>query len=256
MNTLTNAASGGLPSLAELRKGMTVTSQTVDTGGPGSDLLRLVNGKWVYGPSNNEVEAGSVWAINVYAMQKGFVAWTDRYEEDPRTRKRRAIKNEVKGERMVSITAPMPADLPEIFDEAKYLEEDADGNAIPIQWTEQYSMDMICCTGEDRETQICYRTNSVGGRRLVQDILNKIVARLDKEADKPQEEQAIIPLVKLDTSSYTHKVHGEIINPVFTVVDWTTLEGAGTYEADIAGFEDVPDPDDTSPAPVRRRKRR
>lgn len=229
-----------LPSLGDLRKGMATTASTITTSSM-SDLLRLTNGRWVYGQQNTEVESGSLWAVNVHAIEKGFVAWTDRPKGN---------KNEIKGERMVPVTAEMPSELPEMLDDKN--------NNEPVTWSEQYKMELVCCTGQDKKTQVTYKTNSVGGLRVVQDILDQIIAQLDAEDGKDEAEQAIVPILELETDSYMHTTYGETFVPVFTVVGWTTFDGMVTVEEDFAetgapGEEQIEE--QKAAAPARRRRR-
>ena len=50
-------------------------------------------GHWVFGADQTEVDAASLWAVNPFSFVHGFIAWGE---------------GEVLGEKMVSITSPLP----------------------------------------------------------------------------------------------------------------------------------------------------
>jgi hypothetical protein len=50
-------------------------------------------GHWVFGADQTEVDAGSLWAVNPFSFVHGYIAWGE---------------GEVLGEKMVSITTPLP----------------------------------------------------------------------------------------------------------------------------------------------------
>lgn len=163
----------------------------------GMTLLRLVDGEWVYGPENTEVEAESKWAINPASFMHGFVSWLD---------------GSLVGEEMVPIHTPRPAfgNLPN----------------TGAKWQEQVSFVLACVEGEDTGTQVLYKTSSLGGRRAFSEIAQALVNQLEKDENK------IVPLVTLDTSSYRHKKYGKVHEPVLNIVAWADLNASSADDAE------------------------
>lgn len=199
MTQLAKASSNALAALGSLKNNLVNVKSTIVT--PGGDyLLRLVNGRWVYGAENVEVEDGSEWAINPLSLQHGWVAWTD-------YKKR---KNEVLNEVMVPAGHPLPAY------ETLRVVNDEQGN--PVEYAQQLAFQLQCLSGEDEGEQVRYKISSVGGMRAVRDTIDLIVKQLDIDPDNP------VPVVKLTTDTYNHKTWGETYVPVFEVVDWVPLD--------------------------------
>lgn len=239
MNAVTETKPSGLPSLASLKEGIAATAAgiSVNTTG-GAPFLRLLKtGKWVFGQENLEIDPASLWGINPYTIQKGFVAWSDR----------KGAKNEPLAERFVGVTSPMPTDLPEVRD-------DKNGGAV-CTWKESYRFDMACCTGEDKGTVVLYNPTSYGGLKVCQEIMAKLVEHIDGGATDD-----IVPLVKMTSDSYTHKTYGQVINPIFDIVKWSTMDDMTTVEDEAPEAETPAPVEATDPAaeeaPTTRRRRR
>lgn len=232
MSNIAKAGSNALAALGGLKNNLVNVKSSIVT--PGGDyLLRLVNGRWVYGAENVEVEEGSEWAINPLSLSHGWVAWTD-------YKKR---KNEVLNEVMVPASVPLPA-----YDSLREV-KDEQGNAV--EYAQQLSLQLQCLTGEDQGEQVRYKISSVGGMRAVRDVIDLIVKQLDADPDNP------VPVVSLNTDTYQHKVWGETHVPVFEVLDWVPLDD--TIKAPMKDEEEAdPDADlkeEAQPAASRERTR-
>jgi len=190
----------------KLLAGIAQSRATTPMGaGGGKDLLRLIKrGVWVFGQGNEEVQEGSRWAINIYSLQHGYNCWN----KDPKR-----TKNELLGEIMVPMTQPKPA-----------CPEPINGNAFTPQW----GCEMKCLDGDDKDREVLYKTNSVGGKRAFDDLLAKIQAHVPTDREHP------CPVVTLSSESYPHPIHGETWNPILTIVSWVSVQGVAPARAAVA----------------------
>ena len=172
----------------------------------GTAILKMdKTGHWVFGADQTEVDANSLWAVNPFSFVHGYIAWGE---------------GEVLGEKMTSITSP----LPEL--------EAAPPNA-KRGWEEQVGLSMKCIKGEDEGLEVRYTVTSVGGKRAVQSMGIKIAERVDGSPESP------VPVVRLKKEHYMHKSFGRIYTPVFEVEAWIGMEGEAKAEPE---------------APARRRR--
>jgi hypothetical protein len=172
----------------------------------GTAILKMdKTGHWVFGADQTEVDADSLWAVNPFSFVHGYIAWGE---------------GEVLGEKMTSITSP----LPEL--------EAAPPNA-KRGWEEQVGLSMKCIKGEDEGLEVRYTVTSVGGKRAVQSMGIKIAERVDGSPESP------VPVVRLKKEHYMHKSFGRIYTPVFEVEAWIGMEGEAKAEPE---------------APARRRR--
>ena len=148
-------------------------------------------GHWVFGADQTEVDAASLWAVNPFSFVHGFIAWGE---------------GEVLGEKMVSITSPLPE-----------LETAPPG--AKRGWEEQVGLSMKCLSGEDEGLEVRYTVTSVGGKRAVQAMGVKIAERVDTNPESP------VPVVSLGKEHYVHKSYGRIYTPLFDVKKWIGMEG-------------------------------
>lgn len=213
MNAITKASpsANALASIQSLKQGLSNVAATMPTKG-GDPFLRMgKDGEWMYGAENVEVEEGSLWAVNPMSLQHGFACWTD-YTDSKKS-------NELVGERMVQMTAPLPGrhDLP-------------DTGEWNDRWTEQLSFQLKCVSGEDKGEQALYKTTSVGGIRVIRKLIDAIMAQLDADPSKP------VPVIVLDSDSYPHKKWGKIYTPVFDIKHWASFDAA---QPDVEEPEEV-----------------
>ena len=172
----------------------------------GTAILKMdKTGHWVFGADQTEVDADSLWAVNPFSFVHGYIAGGE---------------GEVLGEKMTSITSP----LPEL--------EAAPPNA-KRGWEEQVGLSMKCIKGEDEGLEVRYTVTSVGGKRAVQSMGIKIAERVDGSPESP------VPVVRLKKEHYMHKSFGRIYTPVFEVEAWIGMEGEAKAEPE---------------APARRRR--
>jgi len=200
-------ALANLPSVSTLTTALRTLEQ--DVGAAGTAIIKMdKTGHWVYGADQTEVDDESTWAVNPFSFVHGFIAWGD---------------GEVLGEKMVSVTQP----LPEL--------ESAPPNAKK-GWEQQVGMMIKCLSGEDKGLEARYTVTSVGGKRAIQALGVAIAEQIEKDQSKP------VPVVKLKKDHYQHKSYGRIYTPVFEILEWVSMDGE--VEAEAAAEE----------APTRRRR--
>lgn len=224
MNALTpRTANMAVASLQHLKQGLQNVASTIVTAG-GDPFLRLLrDGHWVFGPSNTEVEAGSLWAVNPLSLMHGFVSWT-RHEKGT---------DEIVGEVMVPMTAALPAQ-----------EELRDTG---WDWKQQISFVLQCLTGADTGVQVLYKATAIGGLSETKELIAEIMAQLDRDPEKP------VPVIELQVDSYQHKKYNKVFTPVFAVQRWMTLDGV---ELEGPAENEVPQPEAAKPTATRTRTRR
>ena len=200
-------ALANLPSVSTLTTALRTLEQ--DVCAAGTAIIKMdKTGHWVYGADQTEVDDESTWAVNPFSFVHGFIAWGD---------------GEVLGEKMVSVTQP----LPEL--------ESAPPNAKK-GWEQQVGMMIKCLSGEDKGLEARYTVTSVGGKRAIQALGVAIAEQIEKDQSKP------VPVVKLKKDHYQHKSYGRIYTPVFEILEWVSMDGEP--EAEVAAEE----------APTRRRR--
>ena len=214
MSNIVAFAKAGLPAVQDLA---TTLRKLDTTGNVGSVILKMdKTGHWVFGADQTEAEVDARWAVNPFSFTHGYIAWGD---------------GEVLGEKMVSISEPLP-DL---------------GVAPPAAkkgWETQVGMSLKCMSGEDNGLDARYSVTSVGGKRAVQTLAVAIANQVEKDPSKP------VPVVLLKKEHYQHKSYGRIFTPVFEVVDWISMDGAVEEKEETV----TPSPTDAGASSGRRRR--
>ena len=204
----------------------------------GHTLLRMnyETGIWAYGQEDIEPEEGSLWSINPYRLETGWVWWAD-----ISINKRSQKMGEVMG--LYVNPVPMPTTT---FDHA--------GG----EWKAQVGVPLVCINGEDAGQEVLYRNNSNGAVKAYEQVFDDVQDRPENDFE--------FPIVELTSSSYVHSGYKKkIFEPVFKVVDWCNRDqellslrngSAPAVEApkvDPAPTEPTSEPQ--AEAPRRRRRR-
>jgi hypothetical protein len=193
----------------------------------GMSYLRLNKGGiWIYGSDDVEVEPESLWAVNPSSFAEGYICWGD---------------SEVLGEEMVSISAD-PILLSTLPD-------------LGRPWQAQCAMQLVCVSGEDKGTQVVYKTSSKGGTGRFKEFLQQFLIHLEANPGTDK----FVPVVELLEDSYKHKKYGTIFKPIFQIKEWLTMDD-DSYNAP-SGNTDDSDADPSEPVsepakPARRRRRK
>ena len=201
-------ALANLPSVTTLTTALRTLEQ--DVGAVGSAIIKMdKTGHWVYGADQTEVDDESTWAVNPFSFVHGFIAWGD---------------GEVLGEKMVSVTQPLP-------------ELDSAPPNAKKGWEQQVGMMIKCISGDDKGLEARYTVTSVGGKRAIQALGVAIAEQIEKDQSKP------VPVVKLKKDHYQHKSYGRIYTPVFEILEWVSMDGETEATEPVA-----------EEAPARRRR--
>ena len=199
MSNIVKFGNANLPTAASLAESL----RKLDTNNSvGSVILKMdKTGHWVYGADQTEIDKDGRWAVNPFSFVHGFIAWGE---------------GEVLGEKMVSITEPLPElDVPPL--------------AAKRGWEPQVGMSVKCLDGEDAGVEARYTVTSVGGKRAMHQLAMKVADQVWKNQDAP------VAVVKLGSEYYQHKSYGRVYTPVFDVIDWISLEGETSVKHDDAG---------------------
>ena len=149
-------------------------AQTIVAGG--KPFFRMGrSGAFIFGQSNEEVQEGSRWAVNIMTMSHGYSCWVDGGQNQA---------NALAGEVMTAMTNPLPP-RPDPIGDAAY--------------KDQRSFEMKCLDGADAGTEVIYKINSVGGIRAVAELLDAIHAQLAHAPAYP------CPVLTFSSDSYPHK---------------------------------------------------
>ena len=204
MSNIVSFKQANLPAVSSLSTALRSIANNV--GEAGVAILKMdKTGHWVYGADQTEVEDGSRWAVNPFSFVHGFIAWGD---------------GEVLGEKMVSVTQPLP-------------EMDVAPPGAKRGWETQIGCSLKCVSGDDEGLEVRFSTTSVGGKRAVQNLAVEIAAAVEKDQSKP------VPIVTLKKDHYVHKSYGRIYTPVFEILEWISMDG-GASEPEAEQSEDAP----------------
>jgi len=214
MNNVSVFGNANLPAVNSISTALRNIQTDTNTSGGVTILKMDRTGHWVYGASETEVDNDSVWAVNPFSFTHGFIAWGE---------------GEVLGEKMVSVTEPLPDVGPAPA-------------AAKRGWETQVGFSLKCIDGYDKGEEVRYTVTSVGGKRAVQTLAVNIANQVETDQTKPI---AVVALVK---EHYQHKAYGRIYTPVFDILKWISLDGE-------PATEDTPQKDIEDDAPATRRRR-
>lgn len=189
MSNIVKFGNANLPTAASLAESL--RKLDIDTG-VGSVILKMdKTGHWVYGADQTEIDKNGRWAVNPFSFVHGYIAWGE---------------GEVLGEKMVSITEPLP-------------ELDVPPPGAKRGWEPQVGMSVKCLDGEDANVEARYTVTSVGGKRAMHQLAMNVADQVEANQDTP------VAVVKLGSEYYLHKSYGRVYTPVFEVIDWIPLDG-------------------------------
>jgi len=217
MSNLTTFKGANLPAVADLSKAL--KSNLASVTDVGTVIIKMdKTGHWVFGGDMTEIEPDSKWAVNPFSFIHGYIAWGD---------------GDVLGEKMAPISQPLP-------------ELDVAPPGAKKGWETQVGLSIKCINGDDKDMEARYTTTSVGGKRAVQTLGVAIAQQIDKDPSKP------VAIITLGKEHYNHKSYGRIYTPVFTIVDWVSMEVENEIDEQLE-MEEPTEVEETI-TPVRRRR--
>ena len=193
-------------------------------GGSNASFMKFTkSGEWLFGSEETEVEQGSTWAVNPESFIQGYQAWDD--------------DSNLEGEEFAVVTDPpiIKADLKQV-----------DG-----QWKKLVGFQMICISGEDKGSNVIYKTTSMGGVKAVSKLMQSVVKQIRTKPDSGK----FVPVIELEGESYKHKKYGKVYTPLLDVTSWTD---SGATPDTAAAKPEVPAVKEVAaePEPAKPRRRR
>jgi len=186
-------------------------------------------GEWLFGVEK-EPCTGEIFALDLTSLKHGWVQWHQKKAN------RRLV--------------PINSEKPERQEDIHYT--DAKGKPQTDEANEARAMEGTFSDG----TRFVYETNSYGGRKAVDSVLEQLFIRA------AQSSPYLFPHIELGSESYVHGTYGKLWNPQLTVVAWydeTGEEEGHTTPAPLAEAPDAPveeeAPAPEAAAPTRRRRR-
>tara|TARA_R110000744_G_scaffold11334_1_gene34433 strand:- start:2219 stop:2869 length:651 start_codon:yes stop_codon:yes gene_type:complete len=173
------------------------------------------SGGFTFGKDHEDI-SGETIAVNISSFRHGWTLWT--------------------GGKPKKVQASFTQDLP--------MPMPSENGDSP---TESRGFDAAFL--DDEETILTFESNSYGGRKGADALLNAVKIR-----SAAGEANFLFPMIKLDSESYKAQTGGTIHNPVFTVVDW--MDQAGNIESDTAKLSSGPSEDKATEEEVQPKRRR
>lgn len=201
---------------------------STNTGEAGKAFMKFAfeTGYFTFGRDGVDITGDEI-IINTESVTWGWTLWS--------------------GGKPTKIKVPFTEDLPPPMD--------AIGQDYP---TEARSFDARF--EDDKDTLLDFSTNSMGGRKGVDSMLDAVKLR-----SAGGEEIYLYPVVRLESESYANAKRGGKLtfNPVFTIVDWVDYEGkreSATPKLEVVETEgetpEVETPEVEKEAPKVKRRRR
>jgi hypothetical protein len=220
MGNVTKLRSTGVADMtayaAKLATGIAESRATTIIPGGKPFLKILKSREWAFGSSNDPVQTGSHWVINIMSLQHGWSCW---------------LENELKGEVLAPMTEPKPVRPDPIMGK---------------EFAETRAFDLKCIDGDDAGTEVTYKNSSKGCIRAVDDLLDMIYKQLNENPNYS------CPVVTLNIDSYQHSKWNEIFTPVFDITGWADISGNLSPDEEL---EALPEPEpEPAPAPAVKKK--
>lgn len=150
-------------------------------------------GEWVYGREAEELFPDDVLALNPWSFVVGWQGWEDG----------RPIDGPV-------VPATKRSSLPPLSALDQIPPGEMNG------WSEYKGVSLKLV---DDEISLQYNTTSVGGKKLVAELIRVSAAGMKAHPAHP------IPLIKLGGSEYKHSMYGTVATPEYTLIGWADVNG-------------------------------
>lgn len=199
-------SAGAMSAGQSLGVGAPQTPKSPPAAANGEAYLRLLpDGKWAMGAEDSPIAIGTEAIINPLSIQHGYSCWTDRGPNEG--------KNEKLGEEMCKITQVKKGvhELPAMTDPR---------TQANCTWKDQMSFELKMIDGKYAGQQAMYSATSVGGLRLIGEVLAALEAKFSTGS------MFIIPIVRISSDSYQHSSYRKTYTPVMEIVGWADITGA------------------------------
>ncbi len=157
-------------------------------------FLSFKDGEWTFGASQDECEAGALWAIDPTSFGNGLMEWCD---------------GKPGGEVYVPMGAPFDADDVSFKHDPKHPKW-----ALP----HQVGCVLVCLNGTEKGLKVLYKTSTKGGVDCLAGMATKI-----GQAAQGESPDNYVPVVTLEFSTYRHKTYGKKWVPVLKVQAWDDI---------------------------------
>lgn len=180
-----------------------------NTGGKAYLKFDFKTGDYVFGRDAEDV-TGETIVVNTYSIQHGWTLWVNGSPQ--------------------KVSAPFNQMLPTPM-AAQQGNEPTESRSFEARFQ------------DDEDTILLFDTNSYGGRKGVDSLLNQIKSRaLNGESE------FLFPVIKLESESYKAKQGSTVHNPIFKIVGWVNADGVEFEETKQI------ESSDNAETPVRRRR--
>ena len=212
------------PTAASLVAALESASSAIRNSSGDMPFLRLLkSGEWVHGGDDNDVENGSLWAVDPNSFSMGFQAWGSDAD---------LLGEEV---RLVTEQPLLRSELKEVGGE----------------WKPLMGCTFVCISGMDEGLQVSYKVTSKGGIKALGKLMQELVSRIKTNP----EDGSYVPVIELGVDHYKHKTYGRIYTPLFDIKDWSTEEALSGGEYEDEAEEAEPEPEPKKPARKRASKK-
>jgi hypothetical protein len=238
-NDIANPNSAALAAFGNLRLGVSQARASMPASVGGTPYLRLLrDGSWALGQQDTQIAIGTEAIINPLSIQHGYSCWTNRGPKEG--------KNELLGDEMWKITQPKPPahTLPEQIDPR---------TQARCVWKDQMSFELKFLDGSEKNQQALFKSTSVGGMRLMTEVLEALENRLGEGTTY------VFPIVRIGVDSYQHASYGKTYVPQMEIVGWADMDGDEEDNVTTTKVAPAPEPvvvePDAAEAPTGRRRR-
>jgi hypothetical protein len=172
------------------------------------DLLKFTKGKWTRGENKTPIKREDRFLANMMEMWVGWVRWENGKPAQY------AIVRLADGQR-----PPMRNDL-------GYLEEstwEKDDRGYP---KDPWAMTDRIILRDTNGELLTYSASSAGGRKA----LGKLCKAYDQNRSQHEGEY---PVVVLRADSYEHASYGEVLVPVFEIVEWDAWDDSANFQPKV-----------------------